>query len=260
MEVNQKLLEFMEQTTIGEAFKYLGPFLKLYASYANNHETALSTLQEYMQKSSEFTEFIHTQEDRPDMNGLKINALLITPVQRIPRYKLLLEDLLQSTPEDHHDYQQIKEAATQVSEIATHINDHIRQHDNFQKMLSIQNSFDSSAPKILAPGREFIKEGVLKKVSRRGGKFHDRMFFLFSDMLIYGKPKFLDSGKKSYSCCCVLPLKHCQVEKVFGNLKKGCSDGGGMFSITCKDENLMLISNDKEEVEDWVDTLNTAIK
>jgi hypothetical protein len=31
-------------------------------------------------------------------------------------------------------------------------------------MLSIQKSFDSSAPKILAPGREFLKEGVLKKV------------------------------------------------------------------------------------------------
>ena len=46
-----------------------------------------------------------------------------------------------------------------------HINEHVRQHENFQKMLSIQNSFDSSAPNILEPGREFIKEGHLKKVT-----------------------------------------------------------------------------------------------
>jgi hypothetical protein len=56
------------------------------------------------------------------------------------------------------------EAAQQTGEIASHINEHMKQHENFQKMLSIQKSFDSSAPKILAPGREFLKEGVLKKV------------------------------------------------------------------------------------------------
>jgi len=57
------------------------------------------------------------------------------------------------------------EAAKQVGEIAVHINEHVRQNENFQKMLSIQNSFDSSAPKILAPGREFVMEGKLNKVS-----------------------------------------------------------------------------------------------
>lgn len=56
------------------------------------------------------------------------------------------------------------EAAKQVGEIAMHINEHVRQHENFQKMLAIQNSFDSSAPRILAPGREFLKEGKLNKV------------------------------------------------------------------------------------------------
>lgn len=262
-EVNKTLLEYMEQTTIGQAFHYLGPFLKLYSSYANNHENALSSLQEWLQKSSEFKDFIRTQEERPDVQGLKLNALLITPVQRIPRYKLLLEDLLECTSTDHHDYQQLKEAAQQIGEIASHINEHMKQHENFQKMLSIQKSFDSSAPKILAPGREFLREGVLKKVSRKGGKSHDRMFFLFSDMLLYGKPKFLDSGHNSYSCCCVLPLKHCQVEQVLGNVRNGNSsmtETGGMFSISCKEESLLLLSHDPQNVQQWMETLELAIK
>ena len=57
------------------------------------------------------------------------------------------------------------DAAKQIGDIAIHINEDVRRHENFQKMLSIQNSFDSSAPNILEPGREFIKEGPLKKVS-----------------------------------------------------------------------------------------------
>lgn len=144
MEVNKTLLEYMEHTTIGEAFKYLAPFLKLYSSYANNHENAINLLQvkkmeiyldkdmqffvyfshrimyrsklfpwylvhiylascysnvfwnkkvlwifdilqEWRQKSSGFHEFIQNQEEKADMMGLKINALLITPVQRVPR-------------------------------------------------------------------------------------------------------------------------------------------------------------------------------
>jgi hypothetical protein len=46
--------------------------------------------QEWLQKSSEFKDFIRTQEDRPDVQGLKLNALLITPVQRIPRSNYFL--------------------------------------------------------------------------------------------------------------------------------------------------------------------------
>ena len=58
------------------------------------------------------------------------------------------------------------EAYHQVESVAQHINQHIKQQDNFMKMLAIQKSLAGpAAPKILIPGRIFIKEGVLKKVS-----------------------------------------------------------------------------------------------
>lgn len=61
-------------------------------------------------------------------------------------------------------FDDVTEAAERMADIAMHINEHIRQNENFMKMLAIQRSFDSSAPKLLAPGRIFIKEGPLKKV------------------------------------------------------------------------------------------------
>lgn len=257
LEVNTKLLEYMEQTTVGTAFKFLGPFLKLYSMYAKSHQEATKILQENIAKNEKFADFIREQEERPELTGLKVGALLITPVQRIPRYKLLLEDLLENTSQDHHDYAMLKEAAKQVGEIALHINEHVRQYENFQKMLAIYNSFDNTAPKILVPGREFLREGKLHKVSRRG-RYLERMFFLFSDMLMYGKPKLLDSGNSSYTCCCVLPLRHCQVEKVLGAVNS--VTGGGMFRITCKKERLLLKCSDPEEARAWVDTIEASIK
>ena len=47
----------------------------------------------------------------------------------------------------------LSEATVEINKVAHHINENIRQRENFQKMLSIQNSLTGEgAPKILAPG------------------------------------------------------------------------------------------------------------
>ena len=57
------------------------------------------------------------------------------------------------------------EASGQISAVATHINEHIKQQDNFIKMLAIQKSLSgASVPPLLVPGRMFVKEGALRKV------------------------------------------------------------------------------------------------
>ena len=52
-------------------------------------------MQQWEQKNSKFSEFRRSQEFHEELSGLKLNALLITPVQRIPRlvcqYSLLAE-------------------------------------------------------------------------------------------------------------------------------------------------------------------------
>jgi len=45
----------------------------------------LNFTKDFEQKFPEFALFRRQQEELPVMNGLKLNALLITPVQRIPR-------------------------------------------------------------------------------------------------------------------------------------------------------------------------------
>lgn len=50
------------------------------------------------------------------------------------------------------------EATVEINKVAHHINENIRQRENFQKMLSIQNALTGEgAPKILAPGTVFIR-------------------------------------------------------------------------------------------------------
>lgn len=45
LSINQELFSCMRQRSLGEAFSNLGPFLKLYATYARDFQTATDTLQ-----------------------------------------------------------------------------------------------------------------------------------------------------------------------------------------------------------------------
>ena len=56
-------------------------------------------------------------------------------------------------------------ACEDITKIATHINECVRQHENFHKMLAIQNSFvGEAAPKILTPGKVSLLYNVIQHI------------------------------------------------------------------------------------------------
>ena len=57
-------------------------------------------------------------------------------------------------------------ASLEIEAITSHINEHVRKHENMLKMVTIQQSLAGpSIPTIVTPGRSFIHEGKLMKVS-----------------------------------------------------------------------------------------------
>eukprot|EP00112_Aurelia_sp_Birch-Aquarium-sp1_P004336 Seg149.3 transcript_id=Seg149.3/GoldUCD/mRNA.D3Y31 product="Rho guanine nucleotide exchange factor 39" protein_id=Seg149.3/GoldUCD/D3Y31 len=254
--VNLQLLELMETEDVASALYKLAPYMKLYSLYANNFELSNKTIEEQEKKNPDFLAFKESQESKEEMCGLKLRALLITPIQRIPRYKLLLDTLLEKTTPDHPDYRKLHDACMEVSKVATHINECLRLHENFNKMLSIQNSLvGDGAPRILAPGL-YGNMGCRKMqmmVCERGGS-KDRMFFLFNDILIYAKKE----TTCTYTCRGVFPLINCLIEQVMGGTR-GPSEGGALFKIFCKGKTLLLYSTSKHNARSWVKDIKNAI-
>ncbi|PIK55000.1 putative rho guanine nucleotide exchange factor 39 [Apostichopus japonicus] len=259
--VNKELLAHMEETSIGTAFLQLAPYMRLYCTYANDFDRAMLTLQEWERKTSEFSKFLQEQEGKEACRSLALPAFLITPVQRVPRYKLLLEQLVDHTPPSFEDYKNIKEAAQMMGEVALGINEYIRENENLEKMLSIQQRLTGvDTPRILVPGRKFIREGPLMKVSRKGFGSRERMFFLFSDMLIYAKPNVTIErplSPKTYLCRQVIPLGLCDVQLVLG--QKRAVETGALFKLQYGDEHLLLYSTNHQEALAWIDALKGAI-
>jgi hypothetical protein len=64
--------------------------MKLYIDYVNRYETALQTIQKLKESSDVFSRFLDENQQDPDSQRRNIQDFLIMPIQRIPRYVLLL--------------------------------------------------------------------------------------------------------------------------------------------------------------------------
>lgn len=74
---------------VGPLFQKMSPFMRLYNTYGNSYNEAIGLLT----KSKEKDDFRDFLTQCRGAQPLDLEALLIQPVQRIPRYRLLLEDL-----------------------------------------------------------------------------------------------------------------------------------------------------------------------
>ena len=120
----------------------------------------------------------------PHTGGQTVESYLILPVQRVPRYKLLLSELRKRTPKDHPDYAPLEEAIAKVNAAAHVINDTLKDREILNKLFHIQSQFVGKV-ELVRRGRKFEREGVLTKICRRG---HKQFYFhLFSDALVYSE-------------------------------------------------------------------------
>jgi hypothetical protein len=137
-------------------------------------------------KNSPFRSFLEKTESRPEVQQ-KLNSLLISPIQRVPRYRLLLQQVLLYTSPSDSDYKSIQESIKQIESSINHINSVVEDQENTQKMLNVQNSLNGRIPNIMkSVSRRFIKEGMLYKYATNGSMLK-RYCVLFSDIFMYCK-------------------------------------------------------------------------
>ena len=168
--------------TMGKIFVDLAPFMKMYASYANNYEAAARLMADYRKKKPAFDEFVTAEEANPRCRGLALGSFLIMPVQRIPRYKMLLTELVKYTEEGHPELPELESALDKVGKVAMEINESIRRYEQQQELIELDAAFGHGAD-IIQPARVLIKQGPLSKICRKSVREYE--FFLFNDCVMY---------------------------------------------------------------------------
>jgi len=197
--INQELLKSVEERVnawsptqkLGDVFVTMAHFLKMYNDYSNNYKSALQIYAELL-NNAKFVETIEEckQVCVPPMN---LESLLITPIQRIPRYDLLLKDLVKHTDPSHIDYEDLKKSVTLIKEVANHINTDVKRTENLQK-LAQASSKGAGFRGLMKAHRQLQLEGVLVTLDNKGHK-EKLHFFLFNDMLVFANKSEIKKQK-----------------------------------------------------------------
>uniref|UniRef100_A0A8C2ANK0 FYVE, RhoGEF and PH domain containing 4b n=1 Tax=Cyprinus carpio TaxID=7962 RepID=A0A8C2ANK0_CYPCA len=194
-DLETRMSQWASTPRIGDILAQLAPFLRMYAEYVKNFDSAMDLLKQWTERSVQFNAIIQDIQSQEACGNLTLQHHMLEPVQRVPRYEMLLKDYLKKLPEDDPDCSQAEKSLNIISMAATHSNMAIRKMENLKKLMEIYEMLGGEED-IVNPSNELIKEGQILKLAARNTSSMERYLFLFNNMLLYCVPKFSLVGQR----------------------------------------------------------------
>ncbi|XP_035731281.1 intersectin-1-like isoform X6 [Vespa mandarinia] len=178
------------------------PRMSAYIRFCSCQISAAVYLQRLTETLPEFVEVAHACQQDPRTKGMPLSSFLIKPMQRITKYPLIINKILEHTPHDHPDRQYLQEALAKAEEFCTQVNEGVREKENSDRLEWLQNHVIcdgleeplvfNSLTNSLGP-RKLLHYGILHKA--KSGK--ELVSFLTNDFLLFAQPtKSLPSGQQ----------------------------------------------------------------
>ncbi|XP_058543825.1 rho guanine nucleotide exchange factor 17 isoform X2 [Neofelis nebulosa] len=159
--------------------------VNIYSAYIDNFLNAKDAVRVAKEARPAFLKFLE-QSMRENKEKQALSDLMIKPVQRIPRYELLVKDLLKHTPEDHPDHPLLLDAQRNIKQVAERINKGVRSAEEAERHARVLQEIEAhieGMEDLQAPLRRFLRQEMVIEVKAVGGK-KDRSLFLFTDLIV----------------------------------------------------------------------------
>ncbi|OHT11981.1 FYVE zinc finger family protein [Tritrichomonas foetus] len=163
-------------------FRILPDVVVRYVNYIELHHKVLPLIRRERQFNKAFDNFIS------EIEGLlsdTFQSFLILPIQRPPRYQLLLREIIQSTPQNSQNLPFYEQIIQTIADIITAADMKIEEFEEEIQISDLQNrlnDFDT-----YKKGRHLYFMGDCNNFSRKKGE--QRHIILFSDVLIIAEYK-----------------------------------------------------------------------
>ncbi|XP_060086815.1 phosphatidylinositol 3,4,5-trisphosphate-dependent Rac exchanger 1 protein isoform X2 [Heteronotia binoei] len=189
--------EPQSQHELGDVFLKFKDRFCVYEEYCSNHEKALRLLME-LNKIPPVRAFLLSCMllGGRKTTDIPLEGYLLTPIQRICKYPLLLKELAKRTPTKHPDYQAVQNALQAMKTVCTNINETKRQMEKLEALEQLQSHIEGwEGSNLTDICTQLLLQGTLLKIS--AGNIQERTFFLFDNLLVYCKRKSRVAGKKT---------------------------------------------------------------
>jgi len=247
--------ENMEEIQLGDSFLAVTNSFKFYSAFVNTYQVSVDSLE----RTKETAAFKELAKEASEQKRMQLGSLLVTPIQRIPRYLLLLQNLLKHTDTSHPDYPKLLLVLPRMEEVAVYINNEKSKFDNLSIILNLSMMISGYDDSFLKPGRTYIKEGLLHIWDPEALKSKKRYFFLFSDVLLMTRTKrgsFFAKNTARFRYIDSLSLLSARAQRVNDHP----AFAHGIQVMQADGTFYMVHSNDKAEVDSWYEAFQVAIE
>jgi hypothetical protein len=178
-DLHHRLSQWPSVQKFGDLFIRMAPILRLYSGYVRNFDLAQKTVLTRRETNTSFVEFLAEKEK--NCGGLQLESYLIMPVQRLPRYQMLLQGLLKYTDEKHVDFEDLTQAQDNIVVICKEINFQKQVDENMRVLRNLIEEVEGLV-EVLGDFGFFIHRGNLHSI--KGINIDSFHYILFSDLLV----------------------------------------------------------------------------
>ncbi|XP_038104088.1 active breakpoint cluster region-related protein isoform X3 [Culex quinquefasciatus] len=158
---------------VGEVFRRLAAHIHLYGAFLHNYGRAIDTVKKCSTQSQQFKEIVsNIVFKNQNEQSLSLEELLHKPVARVQKNALVLEDLLNQTPEQHPDYHPLRQATKTIRNFLSEFN-----------VVQTKSMFPSDDKAL----RRLVKNSFIVELADGHRKL--RHLFLFNDVIACAKYK-----------------------------------------------------------------------
>eukprot|EP00127_Corallochytrium_limacisporum_P005894 Clim_evm39s214 gene=Clim_evmTU39s214 len=124
-QLKRKIESYSEDTMLGDILLVqVEEYGSVYQQYTRDYQTAMNLLGKLAKDNSKFRDIMQKCDSDPRAENLNMAAYMLSPIQRLPRYILLLKEMLKVTPSDHHDYLYLMKSRDSLTKVMETINSH----------------------------------------------------------------------------------------------------------------------------------------
>ncbi|XP_054836493.1 FYVE, RhoGEF and PH domain-containing protein 2 [Eublepharis macularius] len=251
-ELQKRMENWDSSARIGDIIQKVAPFLKMYSEYVKNFDKAVELITTWSEKSLPFQELISNIQRRKISANLTLQHHMLEPIQRIPRYELLLKDYIRKLPPSSLDREDAQKALEMIFTAAEHSNAAIAEMERLQNLWEVYHRLGLEDD-IVDPSNELIKEGPIQKISFRHNSTSEKYLFLFNNLLLYCVPKVIHVGGE-FQVRSRIDVEGMKVREL------NDVEFPHAFLVSGKQRTLELEARSQEEMRDWIKAFQSAIE
>ncbi|OUM65722.1 hypothetical protein PIROE2DRAFT_69044 [Piromyces sp. E2] len=126
-------------------------------SLVNNKPKEAIFKKENKKRLKKFKTFLQWVCGQPEHTQMSLQGYLLLPVQRLPRYLLLLEQLLKNTSENDREYRDLNKAKEAIRMVVEQCNERIRHFEEKQRVIEIISNIRLCSSNVHSIGGKVMK-------------------------------------------------------------------------------------------------------